>query len=252
MMSFIAVKIRRCSINKVGIMKALGEDAKQALLSGKDFDVVEIEAAVGQKITDLISWLETPQWHPEIWNVIEKVFDLFDKRVGLTELMYGVTDTQPRSATEMNVKQQNLAIRPQDMLSRVEDFMSRVAAKEALAMRWLLKGQDMQPVLGQVGALMWDQVIASADIGSVVREFDYRVQSGSLAKPDSAVRSEQANTAVQMWAPLLQGHMQATGDPGPVNQLANFWSEATSNPFKFQLQGMPPPQPAPPGEEKAA
>lgn len=252
MMSFIAVKIRRSAITKVGILGAVEDKVKNALLSGRDYDVVEIEQVTGQRIQDIISFLEQPGWHPEIWNVVQAVFDLFDKRVGLTELMYGLTAAQMRSATEANVKQQNLAIRPDDMAGKVEDFMSRVAAKEAFAQRWLLTEKDMLPILGPIGAMFWRDHVMSADLETVVREFDYRVAAGSTRKPDSATRAQQANEAVQVWAPIAQAHMAATGDPTAINTLAQFWAEANTSPYVPQFQPMPPPPTEEPPQEQAA
>ncbi len=249
MMSFIAVKIRRSAITKVGVLSAAAEEVKVALLSGKDFDVVPIEEVTGRSIKDIISFLEQPGWHPEIWTVIQAVFDLFDKRVGLTELMYGLTASQMRSATEANVKQQNLAIRPDDMAGKVEDFMSRVAGKEAMAARWLLQRADMEPILGPLGASVWEKTILSADVENVVREFDYVIAAGSTRKPDSATRAQQANEATASWLPTIQAYLSMTGDVSPLNQLGQFWAEANTSPFVPQFQPPPPPQP-PPQEEQ--
>jgi len=254
MMSYLAVKIRRSSLTKVGILSALQDKAREALLSGKDFDVVEIEEATGRSIKDIISFLEAPDWHPEIWNVYQAVFDLFDKRMGLTELIYGTSGAQLRSAAEANVKQQNISIRPDDMAGKVEDFMSRVAAKEAMAARWLLQREDMEPILGPLGAHVWEQTILSTDVETVVREFDYVIAAGSTRKPDTATRAQQATEAVQVWGPIVQGYMGQTGDVNPINQLGQFWSEATTTPYVPQFQ--PPPPPAPeqggPPQEQAA
>lgn len=254
MMSWIAVKIRRSALTKVGVLAAAEEKCRDALLSGRDFDVVFIEENLGRSVKDIVSYLESPAWHPEIWNVVQAVFDLFDKRVGLTELMYGLTAAQMRSATEANVKQQNLAIRPDDMAGKVEDFMSRVAGKEAMAARWLLKREDMEPILGPLGASVWEQTILSADVESVVREFDYVIAAGSTRKPDSATRAQQANEAVQSWLPIVQAYSQMTGDVNPINQLGQFWAEANTSPYVPQFQPPPMPQPVqeePPQEQAA-
>jgi hypothetical protein len=249
MMSYLAVKIRRSSLTKVGLISAIGEDAKAALLSGKDFDVVAIEETVGRSIKDIVSYLEAPDWHPQIWQVYQAVFDLFDKRMGLTELMYGMSGAQLRSAAEANVKQQNISIRPDDMAGKVEDFMSRVAAKEAFAQRWLLTEKDMEPILGPLGAMFWRDYVMSTDLETVVREFDYRVAAGSTRKPDTAVRAQQATEAVQVWGPIVQQYMGQTGDVNPINQLGQFWAEATTNPYVPQFQPPPMPQPQEPPQE---
>ena len=58
--------------------------------------------------------------------------------------------------------------------------------KEAFASRWMLEAEDVAPIVGPVGAMVWQQQIMSSDINLVVKEFDYRIEAGSIRKPNKA------------------------------------------------------------------
>ncbi len=253
-MSFLAVKVRRVCQTTVGVVKAAGEEIKTQLLSGNDFNILEIEAALGTDIRQLVSFLQAPEFHPDIWRMLSEVFDLFDKRVGLTELLYGLTGNQLRTATEADVKQQNLSIRPDDMANQTEDFMSKVARKEAMAMRWLLKGEDVQPYLGPLGSFMWDKYISSSDLESVTKEFRYTIEAGSMRRHNKSQEIADANSAIQVFGPIMQFYLQATGNTEPFNVLLEMWAKANEiempplPPMPVQPQGPAPSQQ--PGAQK--
>ncbi len=77
--------------------------------------------------------MQHPEVNGDIWKLISAVEEMFDKRVGLNELMYGEEgSTQIRSAQEASIRNQNMSVRPDDMSKQVEQWMSEVAAKEAI------------------------------------------------------------------------------------------------------------------------
>ena len=103
--------------------------------------------------------------------MVSEVLDMIDKRTGLTELLYGLSgSTQIRSATEADVRNQNVSVRPDDMASRVEDWLSSCALKEMEAAEWSMSAEDIYPILGQVGAIVWDQQISQTDFERTVRD----------------------------------------------------------------------------------
>lgn len=245
-MSFLAAKIRKSCQTTVAVVKAAGEDLKSQLLSGQDYKVLELEKSLGTDIKQLVTFLEHPPFHADIWKVLSEVIDMFERRTGLTELIYGMSAKQMRSAEEANVKQQNTSIRPDDMANKTEDFLSRVAAKEGMAARWFLDDNDVLPALGPAGAHVWQTKIMTSDIERVVREFNYRIEAGSARKPNKDTQMQQATQATQVWGPIYQAYMVATGDVGPINALSQFW--AAANDTTLPLLKPPPPQglPGPP------
>ena len=61
--------------------------------------IIEVDQIHGS-IDKMVQFLQHPTFNPEIYKVIEGVVTNFERRTGLTELAYGLTDTQIRSAQE--------------------------------------------------------------------------------------------------------------------------------------------------------
>ncbi len=245
-MSFILGKIRNTSRDFIAMKKSAGEELKTAILEGRDLALLEIEHEQPGLIQEIVSFLQHPQMNGDIWRVIEAVENLFDKRVGLTELMYGTQGaTQIRSAEEASLRNQNTNVRPDDMRRQVEAWMSEVGAKEAVCARYHLVPRDVAPVLGTLGAAMWGQHVATRDIATACHQLEYRIETGSTQRPNKNWESEAMNQAFQTLAPLLQGYGQATGDLAPINNLlADYAKSRDLDPGRYQLNApMPPPAP---------
>ncbi len=246
-MSFIAQRVATSCETLLGVSKAADQDIKDQILanSEKGFKVVEISETLGRSVNDLISVFQLPEVTPELWRIVEAVAQQFDKRVGLTELAYAMTSSQMRSATEANVKAEQLSVRPDDMANRLEDAMSLIARREAFASRWLLEPKDVEPVIGPLGAAAWAQHVATLDPSVIAREFDYRIEAGSARKPNKATRVEQMQAALQTLGPILQG-LVPMGIVDPLNSLLTDWAESLDIDAKPYLIPPPPPPPQPP------
>lgn len=245
-MSFLMGKIRSTTRDFIAIKKSAGEEIKSTILEGKDLTLIELEEGHGA-ITDLIQILQHPPVNGDIWKMIEAVENNFDKRVGLTELMYGNQGaTQIRSAQEASLRNQNMNVRPDDMRKCVETWMTRVSAKEAVAARYHLSSSDVQPVLGQMGAWAWTNFVSTRDINVACRQLEYRIEAGSTARPNKEWEAQTMNTAFTTLAPILQAYGQQTMDMAPLNNLLSDYAKANDlDPAKYQLrQPMPPPAPA--------
>jgi hypothetical protein len=255
-LSFLATRIGVSCETIVGVSKAADQDIKDQLLapSEQGFKIVEISEALGKSVNEIVSVFNMPQVNRDIWEIIAAVTDMFDKRVGLTELVYGQTRNQLRSASEAQVKQDNMSIRPDDMSNAVEDWMSACARKEAMAARWLLQARDVAPVLGPLGAEAWNMHLNAAggdQMGSVAREFDYRIESGSARKPNKMYRQEQMQNALQVLGPVLQG-LIPMGIVDPYNALLSDWADSLdldATPYLLPPPPPPPPPAAAPGPD---
>ena len=250
-MSFLATRVATSCETMVGVSKAADQDLKDQLLSPTQggFKIVEISEMLGRSVNDVLSVFQFPQVTKDLYDIIAAVFDLFDKRTGLSELAYGITRAQYRSAAEAQIKQENISIRPDNMANELEDCMSLLARREALACRWLLTGEDVAPVLGPLGGVAWEREIMSRDIVTLTRDFLYRVEAGSARKPNKATRVEQMQMAVQTLGPLLQPVAMA-GFVDPLNALIADWADSLDiDPTPYLLPPPPPPapEPLPPG-----
>lgn len=251
--SFLANKVRQACKTVVGIPKSANEELKEKLLSGQDYQILEIETSLMQtmKISDLVSFIQMPDFKGDIYMVLEKVMESFDKATGLTELLYAAQGGM-RSAQEANLKQQQISIRPDDMASKVEDTASLIARKEAMAARWILDAEGVAPILGQRGAGLWQQYVMTGEIEAVSREFHYRVEAGSARKPNKDAQVANAQQLMQVIMPFYESYAMQTGNVAPFNQVLRLWlvaNDVEPDPAFF-LSPPPPPQPSPDTQAK--
>lgn len=250
--SFLAGKIRNTCRDFVAVLKAAGEDMKAAILKGEDLTLLEIESQF-KTISEVVQFLQHPPMNGDIFKVIQAVEENFEKRTGLSEMMYGQTSTQSRSAEETATKRAFLQVRPDDMAERVEEMATRMARKEAILARWHLTAEDVAPILGPEAAQFWGQLVQSADFQQVVREMDYSIEAGSTRKPNKEAILANIDQGTQVILPVLQQYSFTTGDFGPVNEFIAQWGKArdfdTSGLTLKPLPPPPPPEAAPsPGE----
>lgn len=243
----LAAKVRSTSRDFIACLESAGEEIKQQILHGGDLELLQIKEAHGKSINEIVQFLQHPAMNGDIWRVIEAVMDLFDKRTGLTELVYGQSGTQMRSGTEAKLKGDQMSIRPDDMAECIEAALSTCGRMEALCARWHLTPDDVRPVLGSAGADWWGQLLYTTDPAEVIYNLAYRVESGTAKKPNKARDLDNATAAMnQMFPPLFQ-YAQATGQMSQVNALIEFWAKANDmpNPDAFKLSAPPPMPPAP-------
>jgi hypothetical protein len=244
-MSFLATRIATSSQTLIGVAKAADPDLKAKILEKSEggFNIVEISEAVGRSVNDVISVFQMPGVSQDMYQIIAEVTNLFDRRVGLTELIYGMTRAQFRSAAEANVKAEQISVRPDDYANILEDALSEVARKEALLARWLVYPQDVAPLLGPMAAQAWQMHVQGEDPEGIVREYAYRVEAGSARKPNIATKAENLNNFLQIAMPVAQGLLQA-GIPNMFNALMETWGQV--NEMDVSNYMVPPPPPAPP------
>lgn len=222
--SFIAGKIRISSRDIVAVLAEASEDIKAAVLHGTDYEVVKLKGSNGKGINEIVQFLQHPPFQADIWRVIEAVMELFDKRVGLSELMYGMSGKQMRSAQEAEIKSDAVNVRPDDMANKVEDAMSELARQEALAIRWHLTGKDVGPVMGPVGQALWDQFITPADPGELLYSLEYRIEANSVRKPNRDRDAQNAQQLNQAVGPFFQ-NLAMQGLSGPFNTMLQQWAD---------------------------
>lgn len=249
--SFVASKIAVTSRDFIAVKKALGDEIEQAIVSGKDLELIKIEHEHGT-ITDVIQFLQHPQFNGDIWTVAQAIGEQFDRRVGLSELMYGQSAHQFRSAEEANLKGSQMNIRPDDMANKVEDAMGAVAKCEALAARWHLQPQDVAPVLGPVGGWVWGQFLQAADVSQIVHGLEYRIEAGSAKKPNRDRDAANMQQVIQTVFPSMIQVGMASGNFDAANAILRQWGKTMDLDVDrlgivFPSFQPPPPQPAPPG-----
>lgn len=242
-LSYAATRLATSCETVVAVQKAADATIKEQLLNPSEggFKLIELSELLGRRIEDVISVFQFPQISKDLWDIIGALMEQFTKRTGLSELVYGYTRSMMRSASEAQIKQENVSIRPDSMSNELEDSMSLLARREALAARWLLEQDDVAAVLGPLGAIAWGQMIARKDIVSLTREFLFRVEAGSARKPNKATRVEQMQMSVQTLGPILS-QLVGAGIVEPFNTLMKDWADS----LDIDAAGYLVPPPAPP------
>ena len=252
-LSFLADKVAASCKTYLGVMKEAGvEIQKQIAGNTAPFTIIEIATALGKPLDQLVSFLQAPKFSIDIWKMIAEVLDLIDKRTGLTELIYGLTGASMRSATEANIKNANVAVRPDDMASKTEDWLSEVEVREMQAARWFCEPQDVAPSVGGLGAMVWQNYVMTDDVDQVVRGYDYRIEAGSARKPNKQNRIAQLNEFGQFSLKIF-AEMAMAGNVGPWNAYVSDWSKANDlDPSNYLLQPPDPNQPSPEQQQAQA
>ena len=247
--SFIAGKIRNTSRDFMAVLKQAGAELKQQLVSGGDLSVLEISTSDGGKIGDIVQFLSHPEFNSSIWDVLQAIEQQFERRVGLTPLLYGESPTQARLATSAEFQQARGMVRVEDMADMVEVSATDCSRKEGLAAAYHLEPErDIQPVLGRVPSQMWGQYVRFEELLSGM---SYRVEADSIRKPNAAREQSNMDLAVQTVGPILERWASATMDVDPFNALMMDWAKAHQIDGKrYQLTAPPPPDPSQPTPEQ--
>jgi hypothetical protein len=85
--------------------------------------------------------------------------------------------------------------------------------------------------------------VQGEDPDSIVRDYSYRVEAGSVRKPNVATKIENINNAMQVMMPTATSLLQA-GRPEIFNALIADWGAAMS--IDVTKYVVPPPPPPPP------
>lgn len=243
MMSFLAGKIKTACRDILAVKKSLSDELVETILHGTDYELIKIDEAHPGTINEMVQFIQHPAFHGDIWRVLEAVTANFEKRIGLTELMYGQTAVQMRSAQEAQVKSAQLQVRPDDMAEKVESAMTYAARREALAVRWHLQASDIAPILGPVAAQLWDQLIVPSDPAEVLFQLEYRIEAGTVRKPNKDRDLANANLAMSTLFQPFFALAQQTGQVAQVNALITQWGKANEIEDIESLLILPPPMP---------
>jgi hypothetical protein len=245
-MSFLADKAAMaCQTIMIRAKEAGGEIQKQLNGASAPYSVLELSNLTGLKPEEVVTFIQAPQFPIDIWKMVAEIDAVIDKRLGLTELLYGMSSRQMRSAAEADLKGEQITVRPDDMANSVEEFISATAQKEAEVAAYHLDGQDVQMVLGGLGAQAWDVFNSNHEPGEIVRSYSFRTEASSTRKPNKNTKVAQIQEFGQYALPVLQQFAMA-GNPGPWNAFITAWGEANDADITQFLIDIPQPQEPPP------
>lgn len=249
--SFIAARVRLSGRDFLAIMDGVGEDLVDTILHGKDMTLLKIKEHFGKSINEIVTFLQHPEMNKDIFAVLEIIQHQFEKRTGLTELIYGFSTKQMRSAQEAQLKGEHLQIRPDDMADKIEEAMTMLSRKEALAARWHLTAQDIAPLMGQAAAMLWEQLVMSTDPYAMTHQLEYRIEAGSTRKPNRDKKVAALEQAMGQMGQFLLQYAQATGYITPLSNLMQDWATNIGlDAERYALPISPPPEQNGPSPEQ--
>lgn len=240
-LSFLADKVAQSCTTYLGVLKAANVQLQKQLANGSmtPFQVLEISEAIGKTLNESVQFLQVPDFPQHIWTMIAQVLELIDKRTGLTELIYGLSGRQMRSAAEANIKDSNIAVRPDDMAQSIENALSLVNVREMQAARWLCEPKDIAPAVGQMGAMVWQNLVMTQTVDSVVRDFDYRIEAGSARKPNKQGKIAALNEMGQAFVPIA-AQLIPLGVVNPINAYFEDLAKAMDlDPSRYMIELAP-------------
>ncbi len=245
MMSSLANRIYDTSKDIIGVLKSQADKVREAFAEDSPQVLIELDQ-VNKNINEVIQVWQNRDVQFDVWRIIDSVMEQIERRTGLTDLVYGISQTQDRSAQASQSKNQQAQIRPDDMAGQVEKWQQQVAAAERLTLHTYVTGEDLQPLLGDYGASLWDQLVKSRPVEWILREVDVTVEAGTTRKPNKAREVANLEQMVPVLMPVLQGYAQATTDTKPVNELIDrMFKSLEMDGSGLHLGPLQPPQPPP-------
>jgi hypothetical protein len=122
-------------------------------------------------------------------------------------------------------------------------WQSNAAALEAYAARMFVTGADVVPLMGNVGAQLWDTFVRDQDVERVARQMQYTVAASSMRRPNKDRDIANIGQALSIWMPTAA----QAGSYGSINEMMKKWGNAADmNMEGIEIQ---PPQPDPAAQQ---
>lgn len=232
------------------VLKSAAGEIDKAIKSGEDQEVVHL-GEIHKDIRQVVSVLQMPQTNLDAWKIFEAVSEIFDKRVGLSEVLYAMNagGVASRTAEDSRNKQKASTLRIDKMAADVAAWQADMADKEKYLMRMVVNPQHTTQLIGPAGAYLWDKFIHQQDPSLVIDEMDCTVMANTLRKPDKDRDRENAQALVQFAGPIVQAYAHDTSDTKPINGIIQQWGEANETDVSGIMLGpwhQPPPPPPDP------
>lgn len=245
--SHLANRIWSSSRDLIAVLKSAAKNVKAQVESGEDQVVFELED-INRNINEVVQFLDQPSTNMDAWQILDRMADSFNKRVGLNELLYGMNPggVQSRTAEDISTKREMATIRIDYMSGKVEKWQTEAARMEKLCARWFVLPDDVRPHIGEVGAYLWERYISSQDPEVVLREIDCTVEAGSIRKPNKQREADNMQQLYPIIAPQMMKFAELTGNTEPMNGLNKLLGRSIDQDMTgMELPPLTPPPPDP-------
>lgn len=203
----------------IGVLESAATNVKKALKGPQNPAIIEINDTVHKSLSEVIAYLQRPESNFDIVRAIEYCKHGFEESSGLTPHQYVQSETQSRTAEDVRSKEERSQVRQEDMSKRVAEWITEASNLEkSLAVREVAS-EDIRPLLGPLGAYIWDEHIKTLDDETLWREMKATVEASDIRKPSKARETANLQQVMDRLLPVFQQYAAATGDSEPINSF---------------------------------
>lgn len=213
----------------IGVVGSMAEAVEKKLKSGENPAVLHLSEDFHKKVDEVISYLNHPSQNNDVLAGIAFCVEQIERKTGLSELFYGrnPAGTQERSATESKIKEQKTNIRPDFMAGQVADFVSQAFDLSRVCAYGAVEADDIEPLLGPLGAYLWETLVKADDPDTAIRGLSCRVEASDLRRPNKERDSDYLQSMMGQLLPVLTDLAQLTQNEKPINGFLKAWGRAT-------------------------
>lgn len=212
------------------VAKSIANDVKEKLEDASYSGWIEIPDALisNKSIGDYLQYIGRPTIDGDVFNMLDRAAMAFDKRVGLSDLLYGLNPggKVSRSAADITIKSESVNVRPDWMRRRAESWQSNAADLERIAAYWAVDGSSLSGLLDDDEVEAWEQLISEMDPERFHLQFYGTVEANSIAKPNKFKDNANIRNTIGYILPILRDYFMQTGDSGPLNGYLRTVAEA--------------------------
>lgn len=233
---------------------AVADSAMKDFVAKLEGNKSPVVVGIKEEIADVgkaLSFINRPEMNTDILKALEWVAELFNLRVGLVPFMYGSEQKVSRSAQDIAAKQERTSIRPEKMAKDVAAWQTEAATLEKFLACLFVQGKDIQELVGDDGAMLWDRLIYGELPEKVVRELTCYVEANDVARPNRERDLSNLQLMAQQLFAVYQQYAADTGDTEPLNNYIRQTMEAMQQPSDGLMMGPWQPQPDKSAQQEA-
>lgn len=209
-----------------GVAADMRDTLMSALKSDESPAIIPIAHSVGRPINELIQRYERGDSNDDLLQWMEYLGSEFAKNTGLMDIHYGLSQTQSRVSGDVDSKNRAASIRVEKMRSDIIDWVNQFSTSELWLACQYIPGEQLIPLLGEWGAMAWEQMIKAIPFDQLIREMTCTIDSKDLIRPDNARDLDGLNMISQPMLQAAQTYALQTGDSAPLNGFIQKWTEA--------------------------
>jgi hypothetical protein len=201
----------------IAVNGAYAEEVEAAIKGENNPAVIKINAASQMSISDIVAFVQRPEVQGNLLEWIQYLDNQFQMATGLDDIHYGVSQKQARVSADVNAKQSAANVRPEKMATDVHQFVVNTSTKELWLAAQYIEGQQLRSLIGDWGAMAWDNLLGSMDIDTLFHEMEVWIEATDLRRPNRDKDMADLERIAPFYIPAVQTYAQLTGDEKPFN-----------------------------------